>query len=185
MKSPTKPATKTAPKKERGNLKPTEIRPLAIAAKKAFEYQLDLGNIDSGTTFDSWRLEQCMLAVGKPGITACSHDHYLPLMAHFQVQSGNDAEAYQNLTTTGQASKLNGDTHEARRVLAHQILQVIADKDCPIKDGYIVHLLRQKTRRPDLKLSGDFQAALADRGTVAQLTQIRDTVINRLAAKSN
>ena len=179
----TKSIQPPAVKKERGNLKPTEIKPLVIAARTAFDYQMDFGNIELGMTFDDWRREQCMEVVGKPGITACSHDHYRPLMAHFQILAGKDEKAYQNLTTTGQASRQTGDTHEQRRILAHQITKVISPSDCPIKEGYVVYLVRQKTRRPDLKLSGDFKTALADRCTVKQLTQIRDTVINRINAK--
>lgn len=173
-----------SPKKERGNLKPTEIKPLVIAARKAYDFQVDLGNLDKTETFDTWRKAQCLEAVGKPGITACSHDHYRPLMAHFQILGGQDEKAFQNLTTTGPASKQTGDTHEARRILAHQITQAISAPDCPIKEGYVVFLVRQKTRRPDLKLTGEFTAALADRCTASQLTQIRNTVINRLNAKS-
>lgn len=52
----------------------------------------------------------------------------------------------------------------------------------PIGVGYVVFLTRQKTRRPDLTLGKDWQAGLADRCTAHQLTQIRDTVINRIAA---
>lgn len=236
MKTTTaKPAA--APKKDRGNLKPTEIKPLVMAARAAYDFQADLGNTN-GQDFNAWRHEQCMAAVGKPGITACSHDHYRPLMAHFQILAGRDEKAFQNLTTTGQASKLPGDTHEARRQLAHLILEklsdhiTLADKPWPeylaewqateaaawafhfpeepfpgvdpvearraylrreeiansggpIREGYLVYLIRQKTRRPDLQLGKDLPAALAERCTVTQLTQIRDTLVNRIAAKED
>lgn len=231
-----KSARKSAQKKERGNLKPTEVRPLAIAAKKAYEFQEQLGNIAPGQTFNDWRHEQCMEAVQKPGITACSHDHYRPLMAHFQILAGRDEKAYQNLTTTGQASNQNGDTHEKRRKLAHQIIDklsahialsdtpwleylskweaaaaadwiiqvpgepfpgldtsetnkafhrkdAITKNDGPIREGYLVYLVRKKTRRPDLHLGRDLKSAIADRCTVNQLTEIRNTIMNRISAK--
>ena len=171
----------SSPKKERGNLKPTEIKPLVMAAKAAYDFQSDLGNTE-GQDFNTWRHEQCKAAVGKPGITACFHDHYRPLMAHFQILAGRDEKAFQNLTTTGQASKQEGDTHEARRILAHQILDAV-DHSSEIHEGYVVWLVRQKTRRPDLHLGKDLRASLPDRCTTAQLTQIRDTVINRITAK--
>ena len=33
--------------------------------------------------FDTWRREQCMQAVERPGLTACRNEDYLPLQAHF------------------------------------------------------------------------------------------------------
>lgn len=229
------PENTSTPKKTRGNLTKAEITPLIMAARTAYDFQSRLGNVD-GQDFNTWRHEQCMVVVGKPGITACSHDHYRPLMAHFQLLAGRDEKAFQNLTTTGQASKLEGDTHEARRQLAHLILEklsghtTLADKPWPdylaewqareaaawafhfpdgtfpgvdpvetrrayqrreeiaknggpIREGYLVYLIRQKTRRPDLQLGKDLPASLADRCTVQQLTQIRDTIVNRIAAK--
>ena len=53
----------------------------------------------------------------------------------------------------------------------------------PITVGYLIWLTRQKTRRPDLLLGSDWQAGLVDRCTAAQLTQIRVTLINRIAAR--
>lgn len=230
-------ARKASAPKARGNLTKAEIMPLVMAARTAFDFQSRLGNVDD-QDFNAWRHAQCMAAVGKSGITACSHDHYRPLMAHFQILAGRDEKAFQNLTTTGQASKQEGDTHEARRQLAHLILEKLSDHTTladkpwpeylaewqateaaawafhfpeepfpgvdpvearrayqrreeiaknggPIREGYLVYLIRQKTRRPDLHLGKDLPAALADRCTVSQLTQIRDTLVNRIAAKED
>jgi hypothetical protein len=228
----TTPPPSKSPK--RGNLKPTEITPLVMAARAAYNRQSECGLIDDGETFDSWRHRQCMDAVGRPGITACHHGDFRPLLAHFQTLSGDDSKAFGNLLKSGKPTDhaAPGDTHEARRILAHQIATAIAghvnlvtasiDKQIelsrfnwevenpglnypgpdpvwladlqarkaaadargkgPCNVGYVVYLVRQKTRRPDLTLGKDWQAGLVDRCTVNQLTQIRDTVINRIAA---
>jgi hypothetical protein len=62
---------------------------------------------------------------------------------------------------------------------------ILAHKDGAIREGYIVHLAKQKTRRPDLTLGRDIQAGLADRCTVDQLTQLRDTLVNRIAVRED
>jgi len=216
-------------------MKPAEIKPLIMAARKAFDRQADLGLLDGWENFDAWRHAQCLAAVGKPGLTACNHGDYKPLLAHFQTLAGDDAAAFRTLIKSGQPTDhaAPGDTHEARRILVHQIADALAAhhhlatapapqllQECvdllanchpgipwestsgpaaferllsrkaaiaakgkgPIGVGYVVYLTRQKTRRPDLTLGKDWQAGLADRCTARQLTQIRDTVINRIAA---
>ncbi|MEM1083267.1 MAG: hypothetical protein AAGI48_04030 [Verrucomicrobiota bacterium] len=55
--------------------------------------------------------------------------------------------------------------------------------DKAIREGYLVHLVRQKTGRPNLTLGDDLKTGLADRCTVEQLLQIRDTLSNRIAAR--
>ena len=52
----------------------------------------------------------------------------------------------------------------------------------PITVGYIIHLIRQKTRRPNFNLGPDWQNELAGRCTASQLSQVRSTLINRIAA---
>jgi hypothetical protein len=206
-KKATSPSAKSP---QRGNLKPKEIQPLIMAARAAYNRQSECGLVDNGETFDTWRHRQCMDAVGRPGITACHHADYRPLLAHFQTLSGDDATAFGNLLKSGKPTDhaAPGDTHESRRILAHQIAQAVeahtqlaaadpaslspheaarqaaiaAKGKGPISVGYVVYLVRQKTRRPDLTLGKDWQAGLADRCTTAQLTQIRATIINRIAA---
>ncbi len=235
----TKPtARKTAAKKaakKRGNLTPKEIKPLIMAANKAFRIQEQSGNLDSGETFDTWRKAQCQDAVGLPGITACNHIHFRPLLAHFQTLAGDDAQAFKSLMRTGKPTDHAepGDTHEERGVLVSLIADALAAhmhlatakttkllagamlfnnffnpgsrwKESPARIefrkvltrqaaikakgkgpltvGYVVFLTRQKTRRPDLTLGADWKAGLAERCTVRQLTQIRDTLVNRIAA---
>ena len=233
----TKPAraARTAPAKTRGDMKPSEIKPLVMAARKAYDIQLRLGNLDPGETFNAWRHRACMDAVKQPGLTACNHDDFKPLLAHFQLLAGDDAGAFRSLTKTGKPTDhaAPGDTHEARRQLAHVIGETLkvhvhlattpVDKllaECveifsitqpgipwelgngpaafrilldrrtaidakgkgPISVGYVVYLVRQKTRRPDLVLGKDWQGGLAERCTAYQLRQIRDTLTNRIAA---
>jgi hypothetical protein len=236
----TKTTSKTAASaSKRGNMKPAEITPLVIAARKAFDAQDRAGLVDftgsDAARFKAWRHQQVMLKVGRDGLTACNHDDYGPLLSHFQILAGDDAAAYRTLMKTGAPTDhaAPGDTHEARRILVHQIADALTAhhhlatapepqllQECvdllanyhpgvpwestsgpaafekllarkaaiaakgkgPISVGYVVYLTRQKTRRPDLTLGKDWQAGLADRCTARQLTQIRDTVINRIAA---
>lgn len=193
----------------RGNMKPAEIKPLVIAARKAFDVQTEAGLVDDGETFDSWRHRQCMAAVGKPGITACLHDDFRPLLGHFQTLAGDDGSAFASLMKSGRPTDhaAPGDTHEARRNLAHQIAEALAAhaylatadpasldadqcarraaidaKGNSVGVGYLVSIVRQKTRRPDLHLGTEWQAGLADRCTARQLTEIRSTIVNRIAA---
>ena len=189
MKTATKPQAIT-----RGNMKPAEIRPLAIAARKAFDYQKHLGIID-GESFDSWRHAQCLQVVCKPGLSACHHEDFRPLLAHFQMLAGDDASAFSNLIKTGKSrdNAYAADTHEERRKIASLISQaltahatqepyVVALGNQPIGLGYLVYLARQKTRRPDLTLGSDLTAGLADRCTANQLRQLLYTTTNRIAA---
>ncbi len=213
MKATSKTTPKSAappPGVNRGNMKPAEIRPLVMAARKAFDRQSQAGLVDDGETFDSWRHRQCMDAVGKPGLTACHHDDFRPLLAHFQTLAGDDASAFSNLIRTGKPTDhaADGDTHEARRTLAHQIAEALAAHafialaDPASLDpgqlarraaieakgkgavgvGYLVWIARAKTRRPNLQLGKDWQSDLAGRCTARQLAGIRNTIINRIAA---
>jgi hypothetical protein len=111
------------PAKARGSMKPAEIKPLVIAARKAFDRHSQAGLLDDGETFDSWRHQQCMEAVGKPGITACNHGDFQPLLAHFQTLAGDDAAAFRSLMKTGKPTDhaAPGDTFEIRRQIVHSI----------------------------------------------------------------
>ncbi len=219
--------------KPRGNLTPNEIRPLIMAANKAFKIQETAGLTDPGETFDTWRKRQCMEAVNKPGITACNHTHFRPLLAHFQTLAGDDFQAFQTHMRSGKPTDhaASGDTFEARETLVHSLAEILAAHlnlantpaetllaettalfavihptippeavesspafqnllsrkqaiaaKAPLSVGYIVYLARQKTRRPDLTLGSDWKAGLTDRCTFSQLTQLRATLVNRIAA---
>lgn len=232
--APRKTASKTEVKK-RGNLSPQEIRPLVMAASKAFKIQEKNGLTEPGETFDTWRHRQCMEAVGKPGITSCNHGDFRPLLAHFQTLAGDDAHAFKTHLRSGKPTDhaAPGDTFEARETVVASITEVLdthmylaaakttkllagaiafhnhfhpdtpwkesqnriefrkvlarkaaikAKGKGPLTVGYVVCLTRQKTRRPDLTLGKDWKAGLAERCTVNQLTQIRDTLVNRISA---
>ena len=43
--------------------------------------------------FDTWRRRHCMMAVEKPGLTACRNEDYNPLRAHFLSLLGRKTEA--------------------------------------------------------------------------------------------
>lgn len=234
--SPTKTASKTKPPaKKRGNMSPGEITPLVMAARKAYDIQREYGNMADGVTFDTWRKAQCLEAVSKPGLTACNHHDFRPLLAHFQTLAGDDAAAFKSLMRSGKPTDhaAPGDTHEERATVAatiadilaahmhlantsadqllaeakgvHEIYQsgvpwetsttatafrvmlarkaaITAKGKGPLTVGYVLHLTRQKTRRPDLTLGQNWQAGIAERCTVKQLDQIRSTIVNRIAA---
>lgn len=233
QKSPGTSKAKAVPATKRGNLKKAEIQPLVMAARKAWEVQTRAHLTDE--TFDAWRRRECMEAVGKPGITACVHADFRPLIAHFQTLAGDDAAALANLLKSGKPTDhaAPGDTREAREAIVSVIAEALdahthlatasiktllrgamafnayfnpdlpwkisparaafkkvlsrraaieAKGKGPLTVGYIVSLVRSKTRRPDLTLGKDWKVGLAERCTVQQLTQLRDTVINRIAA---
>jgi hypothetical protein len=158
----------------RGNMTPAEIRPLIMAAREAYAYQDALGNI--AADFDTWRHSQVIEAVGRSGLTACDHQHFQPLLGHFQALAGRDDQAFQAFV----------EPDEERKHLAHQIVAAVEDHQAAGGDiglGYVVHLARQATRRPRLSLGRDLRRSLAERCDARQLTRIRNTVTNRIAAK--
>ena len=206
-------ATKTAPKKTarkavakavkpRGNISPEEIQPLIMAAREAYGIQ------DPGITFDEWRGEQVMEAVNRPGITACDHIHFCDLMAHFKIAAGKEDEALHWLLTGGKNTERQiawsiANTLAAHLTLAHSTVEAVAaataprrlkrllaareaildHPEGPITYDYLVSIVRDKTRRPDLTLSADLAASLAERCTAGQLAQIRFTLVNRIAER--
>jgi hypothetical protein len=106
---------------------PAEIKPLLFHARQAFDVQADAGLIDDGETFNTWRHAQVMAAVGKPGLTACSHEDFRPLRGHFLTLAGRDAAAFKDHVTSGKPTDHAepGDTFEARRELAWTIAQAL------------------------------------------------------------
>lgn len=166
---------------------PAEIKPLILAAKSAFERMSDLGLIEAGETFENWRHEQCLAAVGKPGLRACHHGDFQDLLSHFYTLSGDTERAYAAAMKTGKPTDhaKPGDSWEIRRIFANQIATAITRHTATggrIGVGYLVTLVRRKTRRPTLTLGTDWEAGLVERCTTDQLDQIRSTVINRIAA---
>jgi hypothetical protein len=200
----SKPARKAVakPLKPRGNISPEEIQPLIMAAREAYAVQ------DPGITFDEWRGEEVMAAVGRPGLTACDHCHFCDLMGHFKTAAGKDDEAM--------TWYLKGSTDSARQIawsiantlaahvaLAHSTVEALTAATAPRKlkrlleareaildhpEGplsfeYLISIVRDKTRRPTLTLDADLAVSLADRCTAGQLAQIRFTLVNRIAER--
>jgi hypothetical protein len=214
-------ATKTTPKKraagktqkprkapagDRGNMKPGEIQALAITARQAFDFQMELGNLDAGTKFDAWRRDQVMEAVGKSGLSKCNHGDFLPVRAHFALLAGKDEKALNDLMRTGQVKDHGApeDTYETRRQRVHTIREKIgfhvilaesreeevspkqmnawrciqADPKGPIREGYAIFVAKRK-----FKIQPRSIDELSDRLTVAQLDQLLFTIVNRIASK--
>ena len=75
--------------------------------------------MDDSETFDTWRKAQCLEAVGKPGITACDHYDFRPLLAHFQTLAGDDSSAFISLMRSGKPTDhaTPGDTIEEREAI--------------------------------------------------------------------
>ncbi|MFZ4394170.1 MAG: hypothetical protein ACOYOU_00930 [Kiritimatiellia bacterium] len=63
---------------------------LAILAHNTFNQLCRQGRIPDGTDFDAWRHHQAMMAVERPGLTACRQEDFLPLQAHFLGLMGAD-----------------------------------------------------------------------------------------------
>ena len=74
------------------------------------------------------------------------------------------------------------DTDEYQRLRAARAAIQASGKG-PIREGYLVALVKQKTRRPNLTLGRDLQAGLAERCTVRQLAQILATLRNRISTR--
>jgi hypothetical protein len=201
-----------------------ETLPLIMAAREAYAFQLDLDNLDKGTSFDDFRRPIIAeLADGATGFSDCKSVYFRPLMARFKLLAGKDEKALELELRSGKVTSSGApdDTREAREGVAHEIARRLAEhirlhdapwaqldaefaeqgKDGkwivkamerkialeaaggPIREGYLVAIVRQKTRRPDLKLTGDLAAALAERCTVKQLRDLLSTLVNRINAK--
>jgi hypothetical protein len=209
MKS-TKPASSKSarkaaqkPEKVRGNMDyQKEIQPLIMAAREAWEYQ------DPGISFDDFRREEVMAAVGRDGLTACDHCHFCDLMGHFKTAAGKDDEALHWF--------LKG-AKNAERQIAWSIAEILAKHialaqstvenltattpprrlkkllaareslldhpEGPLNFNDVLTIVRGKTRRQDLTLGEDLAKSLAERCDKLQLAQIRFTLINRISER--
>lgn len=231
-----------------GTMGPKEKQMLAIAASQAFKHQTSLGRVEPGQSFDDWRHDQVQDTVGKPGLRACSHGDFRPLLAWFQQLAGLDHKSLATRLRTGPVKDSGdpGDTHEARgkivaeirgRLAAHILLhdlpwldlldrwtiaseaawnagdaflaapadavpghspwpgldpkwldKALARREAmaakgPIREGYLLTLVRAKTRRPDLDLGPDLYAGLEQRCTLKQLLELLSTLVNRINAR--
>jgi hypothetical protein len=204
--------TKTAPRKTttrkpaalkvRGNISTDEIRPLIMAAREAWQFQ------GSEISFDDFRAEEVMAAVGRPGLSACDHSHFCDLMGHFKLASGRDDEAMEWFLKGGKNSERQigwaiSKILSEHLLLAHTTPEQIAattsprslkrrlakfaalqdHAEGPVTYDYLLAIVRDKTRRPDLTLGTDLAISLAERCTMQQLLWIRNTLVNRIAER--
>lgn len=202
----TKPAAArkvvAKPVKQRGNISPEEVRPLIMAAREAWNYQ------SPGVSFDEWRAEEVMAAVGRAGISACDHHHFCDLMGHFKLAAGRDDDAMNWFLRGGKNSERQLAWAISKNLADHLFLahatveeitaitsprslkrrlakrESLADHALgPITYDYLLSIVRDKTRRPDLTLGEDLAASLAERCTINQLFWIRNTLVNRIAER--
>ncbi len=190
------------PVKPRGTMTNEEKQPLIMAALEAYKIQ------GAEISFDEWRSEQVLEAVNLPGLTACDSKHFCHLMGHFKMAAGKDEEALNWFLRDGKNSERQlawaiVETLTTHLGLAHATAEEIAATTPPrqlkrrlashaaildhpegaLSFDYLVAIVRDKTRRPDLQLGGDLKAALAERCTAGQLVQIRFTLVNRIAER--
>jgi hypothetical protein len=183
-------------------MKPAEIQPLIMAAREAFAVQ------DPGCTFDEWRSEQVMESVNLPGLTACDSKHFCQLMGHFKMAAGLEDEALHWFLRDGKNDERQTAFSIVKTLTEHMALahttpteieastpprqlkrrlachEAIKDHpEGPLSFDYLVAIVRDKTRRPDLTLGSDLKTSLAERCTLQQLVQIRYTLVNRIAER--
>ena len=203
MKSTAKkPARKPVATSPQGNLTSKQKQVLIMVSTEAFKLQ------NPGCSFDDFRHDEVMSAVGKPGLSACSQEHYSDLMGHFLTAAGKDDEALGWFMKSGK----NGERQLAWKIakaladhtfLAHATVEHVAaataprslkrrlakrealrdHADGPITYDYLVSIVRDKTRRPTLTIGQDLAASLADRCDLKQLSQILYTLNNRIAER--
>lgn len=66
---------------------------LGIIARKAFNFQQNLGLIEDGMSFTDWRRQQQKEAVGIDSLRKCRQSHYRPLRGHFKALAGDQSAA--------------------------------------------------------------------------------------------
>lgn len=93
----------------------------------------------------------------------CDHIALAEISAYDLAAQTEDTAKYQQL--------------QAARAAIH------AHKSGAIREGFVVFLARQKTKRPTLTLGSDLEAGLADRLDVSQLLQLLATLRNRIATR--
>jgi hypothetical protein len=185
-----KPSAKRAQKpRSTGSLTRAETTNLVMTAQEAFNYQLVLKRVEPGTSFDDWRRDQVMDAVGLPGISKIGRAHFRTVKAHFLTLAGRDDEAFALLNKTGQKRDHGDptDTHESSEEVVALIRQALADHaQVPaerlvggtghIHPGWLISAARQRTRKPSLTM--DTLASL-DRKTLFGLLSHLKSHINK------
>lgn len=166
-----------------------ESRNLLMQAQEAFHYQSARGNVEPGHTFDEWRRDMVMDAVGKPGISKISRSDWRTVKAHFLTLSGREEEALPLLTTTGTKTyrpSSGADTWETceeyaalvtAKINAHRAVAV-TDPKGHIHEGWFLAAARQRTGKPSLTM-----ATLAERLDPKTLHGLLSHLVNHIARR--
>jgi hypothetical protein len=102
-------------------------------------------------------------------------------LAHLICQALADHIALAEISAVDLAAQVE-DTAEYQRLRSAREA-IRAHKSGAIREGFVVFLARQKTKRPTLTLGADLKAGLADRLDVSQLLQLLATLRNRIATR--
>ena len=182
------PAKRVQTSRATGSLTRPETTKLVMQAQEAFCYQTVLGNIEPGDTFDSWRRDQVMDSVGRPGISKIGRGHWRTVYAHFLTLAGRDDDALAALLTTG-SKRDHGDpddNHETSEALVAKIreaLTIHSRASLPngathIHAGWMIACARQRTGKATLTL--DTMAERLDPVTlVGLLSHLRNHIARR------
>jgi hypothetical protein len=205
---PMKTTTQKAPRKTvandlpTGTLTPKQKQILSIIANEGWKLQ------DPGISADDWRHDEVMDAVQRPGLRYCDQEHYEVLMPHFLIAAGREEEAFQWLMKNGknaerQRAWLIAKSLADHTFLAHATVEQITaattprslkrrlakrealldHPDGPVTYDYLLKIVRDITRRPDLILGPDLAASLAERCKLQELFWILCTLNNRIAER--
>lgn len=193
-KPPAPRATRKAPAKRpqtsnaTGSLTRTETTKLVMQAQEAYHYQTALGNIEPGDQFDSWRRDQVMDSVNRPGISKIGRSQWRTVYSHFLKLAGRDDEALSALMTTG-SKRDHGDpsdTYETAEALVAKIREALSahlrttviDGATHIHVGWLIACARQRTGKSTLTL--DTMAERLDPVTlVGLLSHLRNHIARR------
>ena len=102
-------------------------------------------------------------------------------LAHLVMQNLRDHIALAEISIYDLAANTE-DTAKYQQLQAARAA-ILAHPKGAIREGFVVFLARQKTKRPNLTLGSDLEAGLADRLDVPQLLQLLSTLRNRIATR--
>lgn len=178
----------------KSSLTRAETTKLLMQAQEAYNYQTALRNIEPGDTFDTWRRDQVMDAVGRAGISKIGRTQWRTVFAHFLILAGRDDEAYAALTTTGPKRDHGhtADNYEAsealvyklREALAHHAEVALAPGIDHIHPGWLLAAARQRTSKSTL--TWDTMAERISPSTlVGLLSHLRNHIARREGRESD
>lgn len=190
----TKKTAKKAPvrksrKPSTSILSAPEIRKLVLQAKEAHGYQIALRNISADSSFDEFRRDQVMAAVGAAGISKINREEWRPVMAHFLTLSGKEDEAFELLNKTGEKGYRPAgpdDTHESCEALASKIREAlllhgsikVEHPKGNIGTGWFLVVARQRTGKPSLTME-TLSERLDPKTLVGLLSHLRNHIAVR------